>query len=482
MSFRRSRTECVASFTFASFASLASLASFGAPAVLAALAVGGCFSDPAATGSPGPTTSTTGATGPQGCTVSGAATVYAPDGYYTNGSQVCRWDGTKHVFHGVDRPSFEWEPTGQDISGADFAAMADWHANVVRIALNQDFWLSTAAVYDGNYAYAVDQAVKEAEAVGLDVILDLHWSDRGDLTVPQAGGTFPNSMKYVPSDTAGYSVQQPMADANSVTFWSQVADKYKGDGHVIFELYNEPNGISWDVWLNGGTTGGFQAAGMQQLYDAVRATGAENLVIAGGVNWAFDLSGVASHPIVGHNIMYASHPYKNNDSQAQWPTAFGYLAAQNIAPVIITEFGDNRSNTCTGDWDQALITYAAGANLQISWTAWAWFPGDPCQFPALITDFGRYDTTAQGAVVRAALMNDPKPVPWIEAGAPDTDAAADATVDGNAPDAAGDGGDSDAPSDVDASSPDASSPDASSADASSADASSTPDASDAGTD
>ena len=51
---------------------------------------------------------------------------------------------------------------------------------------------------------------------------------------------------------------------------------------------------------------------MQELYDVVRTrdgAGADNVVIAGGIGWAFDLSGVASHRIQGYNIMYATHPY-----------------------------------------------------------------------------------------------------------------------------------------------------------------------------
>ena len=420
------------------------------------MSASGCFANPP--GAPSTTsTGTTGTTtGPQGCAVDGGAPAVAPGGYYTNGAQVCTAAGQPHVFQGVDRPSLEWSSMGENISSDDFSAMAGWHANVVRIALNQDFWLSTAALNDGNYSYQIDQAIFFAESAGLDVILDLHWSDRGDSTVTTLGGT---------NDTAGSSTQQQMADANSVVFWSQVADKYKGDGHVFFELYNEPNGISWDVWLNGGTVAGFTAVGMQKLYDTVRATGAQNLVIAGGTSWAFDLSGVAGHRINGYNILYATHPYKSNDSQGQWPGSFGYLAQQNIAPVIITEFGDNRSKICTGDWDQALTAYAA--TLQISWTAWAWYPGDPCQFPALISDWSHTETV-QGTAIHDALASNPVPVTWLEAGAPDASddgAAGDATTDGTALD---DGGDAGAP---DATADDASLGDASFADLDASDAS-----------
>jgi hypothetical protein len=69
------------------------------------------------------------------CTVDNAPPT-APGGYYTNGASVCTADGTAHQFHGVDRPSMEWGSAGENIGAADFNAMASWHANVVRIALN----------------------------------------------------------------------------------------------------------------------------------------------------------------------------------------------------------------------------------------------------------------------------------------------------------------------------------------------------------
>ena len=144
--------------------------------------------------------------------------------------------------------------------------MAGWNANVVRIALNQDFWLADSPIADPDYPATVDAAVKWAEQAGMDVILDLHWSDAGVL----------GSCKS--------SCQQVMADTNSITFWSQVAATYKNDGRVLFELYNEPHDVPWNVWKSGGhDRGGWTVAGMQQLYDAVRGAGADNLVVIGGL-------------------------------------------------------------------------------------------------------------------------------------------------------------------------------------------------------
>jgi endoglucanase len=248
----------------------------------------------------------------------------AQGGYYVNGNTICTAAGRPHLFHGVDRPSLEWSSGGEALLAADFRRMAGWKANVVRVALNQDFWLADSPFYDPGYPGLVDSVVTWAEAAGLDVILDLHWSDAGTL-----GGCVPTS-----------GCQQKMADRNSLTFWSEVARQYADDGRVLFELYNEPHDVSWDVWLSGGDTGdGWQAVGMQQLYDAVRATGAQNLVIVGGLDWGYDLSSVPSHRIAGYNVVYATHPYSPATERRSrfWDIYWGSLTATD--PVIVTEFG-----------------------------------------------------------------------------------------------------------------------------------------------
>ncbi len=360
-----------------------------------------------------------------GCKVDGGAPVVAPGGYYTSGATVCTADGQPHLFHGVDRPSLEWSSTGDHLSVADFALMGSWNANVVRIALNQDFWLSGAAQYSATYAATVAQAVAWAEAAGLDVILDLHWSDKGNLAI-------------------GMSGQQEMADVNSTQFWSEVAAAYKGDGHVLFELYNEPHDVSLSVWQMGGPATGYTAVGMQDLYNAVRHAGANNLVIAGGLDWAYSLSGVTTNGLQGYNIMYATHPYNQADKQPSgWESAFGFLASGDIAPVVVTEFGDGTAQ-CTGAWDDALIAFAAAHRM--SWTAWAWYPGG-CSFPSLISDWAP-TPTVQGLAVQAALAAFPKATPFYDAGivvdatVPMSDAAAgDVTSSGDESDGGESNGD-----------------------------------------
>jgi endoglucanase len=401
---------------------LLSLSLFAVPlAVASALGLGACDSGSSSSSEGSKVT-------PTGCTPAAGAALppTAPDGYYVNGNTICTPAGKPHLLHGVDRPSLEWSATGQNLSAGDFAAMASWHANVVRVALDQDFWLSDSPKYAAGYPALVDTVVQWAEAAGLDVIVDLHWSDRGDYTQTPA--------------------QQPMADLHSIEFWKQVATRYKGDGRVFFELYNEPHDIPGNVWLSGGMASSppYQVAGMQQLHDAVRGVGAENLVIIGGLDYAYDLSVVAANPVQGHNILYATHPYNNATGRqpATWDGDWGYLT--QTAPVVVTEFGDG-TGSCSPAWDKALIPYADAHNA--SWTSWAWFVGGStptqlCQFPSLITDWS-YDPTNEGAVVKAALLgyDDPAPPrPGADAGSDAApDGPDDAAVDGAGPDAADDG-------------------------------------------
>jgi len=87
-----------------------------------------------------------------------------------------------------------------------------------------------------------------------------------------------------------------------VAFWKDAATRYKNNPTVLFELFNEPHGISWEVWRNGGSlkndkhtdvnptenqekNADDMSVGVQSLVDAVRSTGAKNIVITGGLDW-----------------------------------------------------------------------------------------------------------------------------------------------------------------------------------------------------
>jgi len=342
-------------------------------------------------------------------TVRGEEVPVAPGGYVTVGNKIISSTTCKpHRFVGISRPALEWTSweyrlADDTAAAADFARIKSWKANVVRLPVSQIFWTRGNSRYDPGYPALVDRLVRQARAAGLDVILDLHTSDRGD---PNYGGKV--------------EIQQMPDAAHSVPFWKDLAARYKDDGGVIFELFNEPNEVSWDVWLNGGQIPGgpqfpgdpygafkkpYQAVGMQQLYDAVRATGANNLVLVGGTHWGYFLNEVPNRRVKGHNIAYATHPYDYPDKQPEtWDAAFGAVASQ--VPVVISEFG---THDCASRYPDRVLDYADKHNL--SWIAWAWWvppPGTPepekvvCSFPSLISDWSGTPSRF-GGVVKARL-------------------------------------------------------------------------------
>jgi Cellulase (glycosyl hydrolase family 5) len=132
-------------------------------------------------------------------------------------------------------------------------------------------------------------------------------------------------------------------------------------------------------------------------------------VIIGGLDWAYDLSGVPAHRIVGHNIAYATHPYNTPQRQpAAWDRSWGSLAGTD--PVIVTEFGNLNDTSCSTDYPSKVIRYAD--ERAAGWVAWAWYPGG-CTFPALIEDWSGAPS-ALGLVVRDALLSHGGPHPVVE--------------------------------------------------------------------
>ncbi|HEV7217220.1 MAG TPA: cellulase family glycosylhydrolase [Chloroflexota bacterium] len=313
-----------------------------------------------------------------------------PPLFRTAGHVILGPDGQPYLMHGLNRPSLEWQPEGDNLSPSDVDNMAGWGANTIRIPTNQDFLLADSCHSSPDYLATLDALVGWVNAAGMNALIDLHWSDGGDPCIAKMG-------------------QQEMADARSLRFWQTLATHYKANPRVFFELYNEPHGITWQCWLHGCITDqGWRAVGMQDLYNAVRAAGFRNLVFVGGLDWSRDLSGVQQYAVQGDNIVYATHPYYDSADAAQLQATFGALTA--TYPIVATEFGPFAGQTpfCSPSVMTQLIGYfdAPDGNRanRIGWIAWAWYAAqDVCAFPAVISDWNG-TPAANGVPVKAALQ------------------------------------------------------------------------------
>jgi hypothetical protein len=252
---------------------------------------------------------------------------------------------------------------------ASVAAMASWHSDAVRVPLNEDCWLGINGVnptFSGaTYRNAIENYVRLLNNAGMVAILDLHWNAPG---ASLATG------------------QQFMADADhSISLWSSVATAFRTNPAVVFDLYNEPHDISWSCWRNGCTTSaGWQAAGMQQMLDAVRNAGATQPVMIAGLNWANDLSGwLANEPSDQlHQLVASAHLYNFTGCSTStcWNQILGPLAAS--VPLVTGELGEN---DCSSGFINSYMTWAD--SVGVSYLGWTWDTWDCRSGPSLITSY-----------------------------------------------------------------------------------------------
>jgi endoglucanase len=292
------------------------------------------------------------------------------------GNHLVNASGKVVTLHGVNVSSSEWQCLyGQAFESpsneASIAAIASWHINAVRIPLNEDCWLGIngAPTDIGTYHEEIRSYVDRLHAHGIYAILDLHWSAPGP-TLSHLGANF-----------NGY---YEMADeSHSPAFWESVASYFANDHAVLFDLFNEPFGISWGCWLNGCVAPrGFQTAGMQQLVDAVRSTGATQPIMVGGLEHAGQAGEewLTNHPKDPANQLVASVHLYGITSTDRLERNMGIVSAQ--FPVVIGELGEFN---CADNDLEALLPWADAKG--ISYLAWAWYTGECGAYPALISNY-----------------------------------------------------------------------------------------------
>jgi endoglucanase len=315
-------------------------------------------------------------------------------------------DGTAF---GAQHPWDSSNLTTSSGSYPNFSALTSWKINVVRLPIAEGPWLhmtvtnpnGTSVNLDpsGDYQSTVVNSVKQLNALGIYVILDLH-------------GAAPAMFNE--------DAQNPFMDADhSVTFWTQVADTFKDQPGVLFEAFNEPYlfdtshccngffpvGSNFNKAIRDGALVANQYAidnysagnyandeflsyswtivGYQAIVNAIRSTGATNVIILGGNDYSNDLTWWTQYPPsdpIGQ-LALAYHAYPSTWGYDVTGESTEFTAAQSIAvlnapdvPVIITEMG-GPVGAGASTW---FVSNMLSVIDQEGWsvTAWTWNPWD----------------------------------------------------------------------------------------------------------
>jgi endoglucanase len=294
---------------------------------------------PTVTTSPTPTPTPTTTTPPTGG--AGIGPVGSPANVngqlHVCGVNLCNRFNKPVQLRGMSTHGPQWFPTCF-VNGAWDALASDWKADVVRIAMyvQEDGYETNPALFTDR----VNSYVDAITARGMYAIIDFHILSPGD----------PN-----------YNL------ARAKTFFAAVAQRNAANPNVIYEIANEPNGVSWASIKSYA----------EQVIPVVRAADPDGVVLVGTRGWSSlgvsdgsNETEITANPVNAQNIMYSFHFYAGSHRDSYRSVV---ARAATKLPIFVTEFG---TPSATGDGSNDLASTTAWLDLldqnKISWVSWNW--------------------------------------------------------------------------------------------------------------
>ncbi len=265
----------------------------------------------------------------------------------------------------------------------------------------------------------MDKIISYGGSIGLRFILDRHRPDSGAQS----------ALWY----TAQYSEQRWIDD------WKMLAQHYLANTAVVgADLHNEPHGNA--CWGCGDTATDWRLAA-ERAGNAILKVNPNWLIIVEGVEaynntyywWGGNLMGAGEYPVrldVADRLVYSPHDYPAsiypqtwfsdpnypNNLPALWDARWGYLQNNNIAPILLGEFGTKLQTTSDDQWLRAMVAYLGSGPGAKNWTFWSWNPDSGDTGGILNDDWTTVNTAKDKMLtpIKAPLDGkEPAPVPTV---------------------------------------------------------------------
>ncbi len=136
---------------------------------------------------------------------------------------------------------------------------------------------------------------------------------------------------YVIVDYHSHKAHENWGSAEA--FFKQVAQKWGKYNNVIYEMYNEPLGVSWDSVLK---------PYAEHVGGKIREIDPDNLIIMGTPNWSQDVDVASRNKANVSNLAYTVHFYADSHQQLYRDKA--QTALNNGAALFATEWGVGHAN------------------------------------------------------------------------------------------------------------------------------------------
>jgi len=266
----------------------------------------------------------------------------------------------------------------------------------------------------------LDAVIEYSGSKGMRVILDRHR--------PTAAGQSP--LWYTPT----------VSEATWIADWISLAQRYAGNTTVIgADLHNEPHAEGTNpaatgaCWGCGDETRDWRLAA-ERAGNAILGVQPDWLIFVEGVScpsgglsnvwdndtsndedcgwWGGNLSKAGEFPVrldVADRLVYSPHEYATSvfhqswfddatypaNMPAIWDRYFGYLYKENIAPIMIGEFGTTMTADVDRIWLEELMKYTGTGVDGMSFTYWSWNPNSGDTGGIALDDWTNVNETKQ---------------------------------------------------------------------------------------
>jgi hypothetical protein len=277
----------------------------------------------------------------------GAAPQDSPPRLHVEGASLKDEAGNEVRLRGLNVCSLEFDRDGAnwqleaDGGSPLLDALADatrWNANVVRMPVNQEWFLT-----DDAYVARVETLIDASARRGLYVLLDVQWE--------HAERTEPYQLNILKQPTFGVG-------NTTEAFWHLASGRLGNRKNLLFDLVNEPHD----------TPAADVAASMQKLADRIHQATPSAVLIIAGADWAHSVRYYLDHPLRGDNLVYSAHQYLPYDAPAQFRDNFERTAER--APVLLAELSSEASDVDGRPYQDVLVERAEAAGVD-GWLVWA---------------------------------------------------------------------------------------------------------------
>jgi aryl-phospho-beta-D-glucosidase BglC (GH1 family) len=248
------------------------------------------------------------------------------------GNKIIDQNGNPVALHGM---SLFWSQYGEGSPYYNYNCIKwlrdNWNCTVVRAACGINGFTDGYLVNPQTELAKVKVVIDACIDLGIYVIVDWH------------------------DDNAENHISQ------SISFFEEIAGEYGYAPNLIYEIYNEPQQVSWTTVVK---------PYADSVIKQIRAIDSVNLIIVGTPTWSQDVDIASYDPLPYNNVAYTLHFYAATHKQPLRDKAT--TALKNGIALFVTEWGTCESSGTgildsveVGNWSKFMN------NNMLSWCNWA---------------------------------------------------------------------------------------------------------------